>query len=256
MIINDIFLLYVRDNFFQGLSTLAAKRSSLLGLLNEYKEGFSKKFIAFDPSLKGGNFEELYGISLAFLKNGKAGSSFISNYNRTLLTTPIHSALVDSFAYQCEGAKTWHLMTPEDALPTVRYHNGYTDMKDCNDREDIRKLVFTTYTPRDTMFYFPPFWAHGVVTEKGLSVLLNYRAMDIKRLFREDWKRGVMVFCSVMYFRFFFPTWDPPEISYYYHTGKIPAVTGGELRTGWFKSTPTLGGNISIDDEILNSKLD
>ncbi len=256
MIINNLsFLFFIRGNYSQESAAVAAKQSSLLGLLNEYKEGFSKKFTSFDQSLNGANFEELYGISLAFIKNGKFGGTFLSNYNRTVLTTPFHSALVDSFAYQCEGAKTWYLMTPEDSLPTVRYHNAYTDMKDCNDREDVGKLVFAADAPKDTMFYFPPFWAHSVVTEKGLSVLLNYRAMDMKRLIREDWKRAAMIIASVFYNKLFFPTWDPPEISYYYHTGKVPSVSGGKVHASYLKPKP-LGSKMSIDEEILDSNLD
>ncbi len=94
---------------------------------------------------------------------------------------PHLSAFTESFAYQCEGIKRWNVMTPENA-----YHNLYTAMKDCNGRKDIEALTFDVYTTKDSMLYFPPFWAHSVETEHGLSVLLNYRALDIKRIILES----------------------------------------------------------------------
>ncbi len=256
-LIADSFCSYINRGAHEtAIAKLSSKRDSLKSLLNEYKEGYSMKFTAFDPSLNSSAYEALYGMKLDWLKNGKAGSTFLSNYNRTILTTPFHSAFSESFGYQCEGTKHWHLLTPEDAFPTVRYHNIFTHMKDCNERKDILPLIFTTHTTKDTMFYFPPFWAHSVETERGLSVLLNYRAMDIKRIFHDNFKIGLLCLTSFFYYGTFFRAWDPDEISYFYRTGIVPALTGAKARTGWHKNNANLPSLNDFNGQSLHNKMD
>ncbi len=211
----------------------ATKSRTLMSLLEEYKHGFSMNFVTFDASLKTANFEDLYGMGLGWLRKGRVGSTFLSNFNRTFYTTPFHSAFTESFAYQCEGTKRWNVMTPEDAFPTVRYHNLYTAMKDCNGRKDIEALTFDVYTTKDSMFYFPPFWAHSVETERGLSVLLNYRGLNIRRLLWESPKVGIITVTSILYHMVFFLKWDPDEITYYYLTGIKPHLTGAKMKGNW-----------------------
>jgi hypothetical protein len=209
------------------------------------------KYTSFDPTLTGSVYEDLWGMDLTWLK-GKAGSTFMSNYNRTVLTTPFHSAFWESFGYQCEGTKRWFMLTPEDALPVVRLHNIFTQMKDCNGRADVEAFTFPTRTDPDTMFYFPPYWAHSVETRDGLSVLLNYRALGLKRILKENPYVGALTLSSLVYYGTFFGSWDPDEVAFYYKTGKEPARNG---TSGARSSFGILGSLFNIIDAVYK-KLD
>lgn len=195
--------------------------SSLGALLKEYDLGPSLKFTAFDTSLTGKEYSTLWGTDISFL-NGRAGSTFLSNYNTTFITTAMHSAWWDSFGYQCAGTKHWKVLTPEDAFPTVRLHHVFTFMKDCNHRDDIAARTLHVITTPDDLFYFPPFWSHSVKTEKGLSVLLNYRKLAVHAILRENLQIGMITWVGMWYYALFHGSWDPDEVIYYYVHGKRP----------------------------------
>jgi hypothetical protein len=217
---------------------------SLHSLLDEYEGGHSLKYTSFDPTLTGTAYETLWGMDLSWL-NGRAGSTFLSNYNRTVMTTPFHAAFWESFGYQCEGTKRWIMMTPEDALPTVRIHNIFTQMKDCNNRKDIEAFTFSTRSDPDTLFYFPPYWAHSVETRKGLSVLLNYRSMNLQRIVRDNVFVGILTWSSLMYYGAFFFSWDPDEVAHFYRYGVVPVKFGGTSnRNDFFTFTSANGANL------------
>jgi hypothetical protein len=199
-------------------------RANLKQLLDEYESGPSYKFMAFENTLDANNYQDIWGIDMSFL-DGKAGTTFMSHYNTTSITTPMHSAFWDSFAYQCEGKKRWKLMTPEDALPTVRFHSVFTVMKSC-DRDDVIKMTFDVEVGPDTMFYFPPYWAHSVETEKGTSILLNYRSLKLLKMTWHNPLLGFYTFTGLIYYKFFFDLLDPEEVLYYYTHGKMPESLG------------------------------
>ncbi len=218
-------LCWNRNDFLYSAKQRKTERSTLKGLLDEYNQTHSKKFTAFDPTLTAVDYEMLWGTNLNWLR-GATGSTFLSNYNRTVHTTPFHSAFFESYGYQCEGTKRWLMMTPEDALPTVRLHTIFTSMKQCENREDIKNLTFWTRSDPDTMFYFPPFWAHSVETQKGLSILLNYRAINVRRILKDNFMLGVLTMAGLAQYLTVFNSWDPDEVNYYFLTGKDPASGG------------------------------
>ena len=200
-----------------------AVKQSLKSLLEEYEQGYSQKFIHFDATFTIAEYERLWDTDLSWLR-GTSSSSFLSNYNRTIHSTPFHSAFTESIAYQCEGTKKWFLMTPEDALPTHRIMNLFTVMKDCNGRKDLLDLVFSFDTTPDTMFYFPPYWAHSVETKQGYSSMFNYRIVDIARTFRNNPMTGIHAFSGLWWYGFFFKNYEPDEVAHYYRTGSFPVV--------------------------------
>lgn len=87
------------DLFFEESKTRVSYRAPLKDLLDEYNEGHSMKFTAFDPSLHVSTYANLWGTDLGWLL-GVSGTTFLSNYNRTVITAPYHSAFWESFAYQ------------------------------------------------------------------------------------------------------------------------------------------------------------
>jgi hypothetical protein len=218
-----------------------AYHGSLGELLTEYDQGPSIKYTAFDNSLNGDAFQTIWGIDVSFL-NGKAGTTFLSNYDKTITTAPYHSAFWDSFGYQCEGYKHWKMLTPEDALPTVRFMTVFTAMKNCDGRKDLEEKSFDVFTPADTMFYFPPYWAHSVQTYPGISVLLNFRSMALKQIFQDNFFTGLTTLTGLIYYRIFYESWDPEEITYFYTTGKIPQVGGQNSRSKDFANVAKESG--------------
>lgn len=176
------------------------------------------------------DYENLWGIDMSFIQ-GKAGSTFLSKFNQTFITTPLHAAFWDSYGYQCQGHKHWKLMTPEDALPTVRFHTIFTVMKGCNNRPDIEEHFLTVDTYADDLFYFPPYWAHSVRTEQGLSVLLNYRKLDFPKIIVDNPALAFLVGTGLVFYKLFHDSWDPDEVTYYYLFGKQPNLKGGNSRS-------------------------
>ena len=208
-----------------------ATEMGLGAILNEYEEGHSMKFTAFDNSLDEKVYAKVWDFDLSWI-NGMLGSTFLSNYNTTFVTTPFHSAFWDSLAYQCVGTKTWKMLTPDDALPTVRFFGaGFTYMAQCDDFPGLSELTFDVVSGPDTMYYFPPYWAHAVQTQAGQSVLLNFRAIDVAGIIKNDFLVGLHTLVGVNIYRMLFPGYDPDEVTYYYLTGEVPALQAANAQT-------------------------
>lgn len=230
--INDIW--FPQDDYVNAAGERSAKMKTLSSFLSEVEAGSTMEFVAFDNSLNGNAYETIWKTDLSWLK-GNAGSTFVSHYNTTFVTTPFHSAFSDSFAYMCKGRKHWMMMSPTDALPTVRFYGHvYTTMKNCNHREDIRKeFMKLVITEEDDLFYFPPYWAHSVKTDVGNTVMLNYRKFDLPGLLKRDWIVGLFTMFGMAHYMSFFSKFDPDEVTYIYTTGKSPKV--GVHKTKFFE---------------------
>ena len=155
------------------------------------------------------------------------GSTFLSSYNETVVTAPMHSAFWDSFAYQCVGRKLWRMLTPDDLLPMMRFLHAFSVVKNCNNRQDLLDLTREVTTEPDSLFYFPPHWGHSVRTDSGTSVLLNYRMADVstgRRLFNIHPLLPVHTGASVGMLKFIFPHLDPEAVTAYYDTGRMPST--------------------------------
>ena len=194
-------------------------------MLRDFDNGDDSSYLSFENSFTT-DYGELWGFDLSWL-NGYHSSNFISNFNRSFVTTAFHSALWESFGYQCVGTKTWRFMSPEDSLPTVRlFGTGWTHMHNCNnhplyDPNTNRSAIGTDeVVSEDSLLYFPPYWAHSVHTTKGLSVLLNYRSLDFMSMLRSEPKYWFMTVLSVGLGLTYFRDYDPDETAYFYYTGQ------------------------------------
>jgi hypothetical protein len=201
--------------------------------IHDFLELISKNdsllFTSFENSFANNDYMNFYGSDLTYL-NSKFTNTFISNYNESFITTPMHNAMVESYAYQCEGTKIWQMMTPNDVKYIYRLLYTYGIIKNCNDRNDIIKLIFNVTTTKDTLFYFPPFWAHSVYTEKGLSILFNLRGFNVKKIFKSNFLLGLNTMSSIIYHSLFFINYDPDELFYYFSTGNKPKLTDHSIK--------------------------
>lgn len=220
-------------------------------ILKELKsENCTRKHLSFDRSLLD-SYKDIYGYDLQWL-GGISASNFMSNYNSTMVTSPMHSAMFDSFAYQCVGRKTWRFLPPADNMKTVLFFGtGFTLSQNCNNRPDILKRTIEVVVDADSMLYFPPYWGHSVRTDKGLSVLLNYRKLDVLGMLRRgDVMLALHSVIGILLQVTYFVGRDAPEIAHYYTKGNFhhhdgdgdaQSAQSGEpsLKKGLTQATPS-----------------
>lgn len=224
---------FYSDNFV-GITSAVSTIMPLQDLLDEVLSQPSRNHLSFERSLIT-SYEDIWGFNMTWMK-GISSSNFISHYNQTVVTSPFHSALWDSVAYQCEGTKRWYFLHPEDNFATIRFFGtGFSSSQNCNGRKDVQSRMIDVTTGSDSLMYFPPYWAHGVQTEKGLSILLNYRILNLRRmLFREPFL-AIHSFFGLILHGTFFRGWDPPEIQYFYRYGALPDMSMGKKQVSFLE---------------------
>ena len=204
-------------------------------LLAELMTGASTKHISFERSMGVSTYDSVWGFDLKWLK-GMSSSNFMSHYNATVVTSPMHSAMWESFAFQCKGTKVWRFLQPQDNYATMSYFlTGFTFTQNCNARPDVDARTTEVTVGPGELLYFPPYWAHSVQTTAGLSILMNYRSLDLGSLFWRSPALAVHTVTALLFHMAFFTGRDPVEIHHYYEKGAFPA----NIKDG--KSDGTLG---------------
>lgn len=228
-----------RDLWFEvdsveNVANLTADITTLGSILKELSEQeHSRKHLSFDRSLIG-SYGDIWGYDLSWI-GGVSASNFMSNYNETIVTSPFHSAMFDSFGYQCVGSKTWRFLQPSDNVATMEFFGtGFSISQDCNNREDVIARTIEETIDADTMLYFPPFWGHGVRTTKGLSILLNYRKIDMLSIAKRDgFMLALHTLASTVLHVTLFVGRDGSEIRYFYEKGEFPDIKRGLRQASW-----------------------
>jgi len=200
----------------------APKVMPLEEFLSTLMAGPAEEFTSFENSLVD-SYSYVWGHNLTWIK-GMASSNFLAHFPRTMISTPFHSALWDSLAYQCVGTKEWRFMAPHNSFQTVHiFGTGWTRHLDCNGRDDVdATITFSEVVGPDTLIYFPPWWAHSVRSEKGLNILLNYRRADIRGMFGQDFLRAAFNVLGSILAKTAYKGYDPPDVVKYLKHRKVP----------------------------------
>lgn len=117
----------------------------------------------------------------------KFDSSFISHFDRPIVSTGIHAAPVaQTLSIQCYGTKSWLFWKAEDldkhGVFTVASPQGQVMTGDHESIVKIPTKVAKVY-PNDLM-YFPPLYYHAVSTKPGKNVMFAIRKIDMASSFQ------------------------------------------------------------------------
>lgn len=181
---------------------------------SKLESGPALEYTSFENSLVD-SYANVWGHNLSWI-DGMAASNFLGHFPRTVVSSPYHSALWDSFGYQCVGTKEWRFMPPLNAFQTVFiFGTGWTRHVDCTGRDDADALAFQEVVGPDTIMYFPPWWAHSVLSHKGLNMLFNYRKLDFRGMFRQGSLRAAFAVIEGILQKTAYKGYDPPEVMNY-----------------------------------------
>ena len=113
--------------------------------------------------------------------NFKFDSSFISHFDRKVVSTGIHAAPVaQTLSLQCFGSKSWLFWKSKDldkyGIYTVASPQGQVMTGDHESIVKIPTKIAKAY-PNDLM-YFPPLYYHAVATNPGKNVMFAIRKID------------------------------------------------------------------------------
>lgn len=102
-------------------------------------------------------------------------TNFISNFSRSLISTPIHAAaLVRSWSMQCVGERRWLLFdSAVNPLVNTISTPGVLPMEWTLER--ALPFAYQGVVRTGDLLYFPPTWLHIVNTRPGFNVMLNLR---------------------------------------------------------------------------------
>eukprot|EP00494_Astrolonche_serrata_P023556 UN23814 len=89
---------------------------------------------------------------------------FIRHTEISFVSTPMHAAFFDSFVYQSSGSKFWMFQNPDDSMATACILSFTGMYRDCNFKDINKHILYNITINEDEMLYFPPFWAHSVIT--------------------------------------------------------------------------------------------
>lgn len=108
---------------------------------------------------------------------------FLANLVTPMVTAPIHcNPMTTNMAVQYVGTKSWFFIAAEDFQATDGFSSYPAPISDFPGRapqRDVMNYRIYDSQPGDVMF-FPPGWAHSVITHKGPNIMINFRKFHLK----------------------------------------------------------------------------
>lgn len=153
----------------------------------------SPYFAAFEPFLTNEEVQDIAGDILS--GNYLFDTNFLSNFNKTVLTSGTHGAsVITSWSLQMMGSKSWFLWDPVESRKIHRSWWGRTTLPAWGSEKDLfdRKTYKVRLDAGDVMA-FPPFWMHAVTTHAGPNLMLNLRTLIGYPPFGGDWLCGLRI---------------------------------------------------------------
>ena len=143
-------------------------------------------FASFAPFLDKDTSKHILSMNDHEYKSILIDTNFVSNFEKTVLATAIHSAVPpNSYAVQLVGRKLWIFLPPDemeafDAInvgPTILFSGSEAEMASKKGR------YIVAVQEEGDLLYFPPQWGHAVVTKSGINVMCNVREFSILQSF-------------------------------------------------------------------------
>ena len=127
-------------------------------------------------------------------------TNFISNFAHDVISSRLHAAVpIESFAMQLQGKKLWLFMPPSDTQNFSPIGHGPSFLTTGNEEKYFASKRFIQAAVQDAgdLLYFPPQWAHAVVTQAGPNFMLNMRRLAFGMSMYIDSFRSVPIYCLV-----------------------------------------------------------
>lgn len=174
--------------FLPGIRNYGKIESTLDAAMSEaQRSGNSSFFASFAPFLEPETSKMILNMTDAEYKSILIDTNFVSNFQRTVLATAIHSAVPpNSYGIQLIGRKLWIFLPPKEMEsfnainvgPTVLFSGSEAEMASRS-----KRYIVAVQEEGDLLF-FPPQWGHAVVTKSGINVMCNVREFAlVKSLF-------------------------------------------------------------------------
>jgi hypothetical protein len=172
-------------------SSCSPLKLSQNGAFDEYARNHLYKNVSSNHSTLYAGFESITdvetinfitGLDIEKLGDYRLNNLFTSNFDREILTAPLHCAPIDSISLQLVGSKTWFFVSPEElaTIPNVPMPTAFTlPLTDDQLLSKIKNVYAVKQGPGD-LIYFGPHWCHVVSTSAGPNLMLNmrYNALD------------------------------------------------------------------------------
>jgi len=174
-------------------SSCAPIKLSKDGAFDEYATNHLYKNVSHNHSTLYAGFESITdvetinlitGLDIEKLGDYRLNNLFTSNFDREILTAPLHCAPIDSISLQLVGSKTWFFVSPEElvTLQSVPMPTAFT-LPHTDDQllSKLKNVYIVKQGPGD-LIYFGPHWCHAVSTSAGPNLMLNMRYNTFEKL--------------------------------------------------------------------------
>lgn len=107
-------------------------------------------------------------------------TNFISNFAEDVVSSRLHAAVpIESFAMQLQGKKLWLFMPPSQTQQFSPIGHGPSFLTTGTEERYFasHRYVRAAVQEAGDLLYFPPQWAHAVVTQAGPNFMLNMRRL-------------------------------------------------------------------------------
>lgn len=174
-------------------SSCAPLKMSKVGAFDDYAANHLYKNASHNHSTLYAGFESITdaetinlitGLNIEKLGDYRLNNLFTSNFDREILTAPLHCAPIDSISLQLVGSKTWFFVSPEElaSIQSVPMPTSFNlPLTDDQLLSKLKNIYAIKQGPGD-LIYFGPHWCHVVSTSAGPNLMLNMRYNALEKI--------------------------------------------------------------------------
>lgn len=169
-------------------------------LFKNVSHNHSSLYAGFESITDVETINQITGLDIEKVGDYRLNNLFTSNFDREILTAPIHCAPIDSVTFQLVGTKTWFFVSPEElaTLQNIPMPTAFTlPLTDDQLLSKLKNIYIIKQGPGDAM-YFGPHWCHAVSTAPGPNLMLNMRYNAVPKL-----KKGPLSLVMKLFIRNF-----------------------------------------------------